>query len=114
MMRPEPSLAGEIQVMSDRLCELAHMVASINRPLSSSLVLLSATAAVYAARAERLESELATAQRTLRNIRLNAEEEATAAEARAREADPEAYERRAAVIRKILLGGGACGLGGKA
>lgn len=117
MMKPEPFLAGEIQTLSDRLGTLAHLVVEQNPTLATSLIMMAATAAIYAARAERLESELAQAQRTLRHIRLNAEEEATAAEARAREADParaEQWQRRAAIIARMLPGGGACGRGGAA
>jgi hypothetical protein len=82
-MKPEPALAAELLTHAQHLQCLGDLVAEQNPRLAGHLRRIAMRAALYANRAERIERELATAQRTVREIALDAAEEADAAEGRA-------------------------------
>lgn len=82
-MKPEPALAAQLLGIADNLKALAHLVGDHNPPLANALLRNTILMGFAQCRAERIERELATANRTVREISLDAAEDAAGAEARA-------------------------------
>jgi hypothetical protein len=104
-MTPRPALSADLDRLAARMVALAQLCPAHLGKLANSIAFQAAAAALYAQRAATLERELAASRRTLDELRAQAAEEADAAEAAARRADParaEAWHRRARIIAGIL------------
>ena len=82
-MKPQRALAAEMLGIADNLKALAKLVGDHNPPLANALLRNALLVAFAQRRVERMERELASAQRTVREIALDAAEDAAGAEARA-------------------------------
>ena len=121
-MKPERPLAIEMHEQADQLRALATLIHDLpidpdaRSRLANCLVRHAAILALRGLHAERLERELATAQRTARELHAQAAEEADIAEAHARATDPTRAERQhryARIIAGILTPPpGGCHLSG--
>jgi hypothetical protein len=112
-MNPERPLAAEMQEQAGQITQLAKLVADAVPELAQALAMNAAILSLRSLRAERIERELATARRTVRELHHQAAEDADAAEARARQADPariDQWQRRARIIADMLPGPGGCHL----
>jgi hypothetical protein len=117
-MKPEPALAATLLTIADNLQALANLVGDHDPPLANALLRNTILLGFAQLRAERIEAERASAQRTVRELHHEAQEEADQAEAQARAADPTRAERQhryARIIANLLpeKPQGGCHLAGR-
>jgi septal ring factor EnvC (AmiA/AmiB activator) len=102
---PSPTLSGAILARAEAIRTMANLLADVLPDASRYLTSQAAALGLLHMHADALERQLSAARRTIAEIHAQAAEDADAAEAAARAADPERaarWQRHARIIAAML------------